>query len=604
MNMTNRETHSHEADPMEYRLRRYGTTLDASVGFISDVVPQRDSTARNRQLSEPRQQARSRRKLGYAMGTVAAGALSTLAISVLSFGGNSNTTTIITADGPTPKHLVTAGELKAAYLAVQAQSTMVFPVAKPASFADTFGSPRMTGTPFASRHDGIDIFGVAGARVYAMTGGVASLRSFDVKPIKVSPKAHGGLQYNPTPWRHDSSTFDETEQSQVYHLQFVEVTQSDSTVVVYSNLEPVVADKQEIRVGQFIGTLMTSSPIVQPPHLHIAQYSPGLKLKDSLPFIPVSPGQEYRANNIYPLLKSLLPAPGQPAIPIDVQGISVSSAIAPRLRSLLDAAKADGFTNISGNGYRSPGAQIALRKAHCGTTDFDIYVKPSSQCKPPTMRPGNSDHERGVAVDFSHNRKIVTADEPFLGWLTKHAADYGFTGIADEPWHWSADPVSPVSAKAEVGSTIGTLEIETAKVNVLLLEGAEFEELKKGAGRERLSSPLGENGETVIRCQRTTYGAPCFDLQLVKPNAKIVVRTNGARYEYTVNNVFIVNNIITAKNVTTPAVEVPVSLRGHSILTLLANHPLYSARQSLVVRAELSGVVHGSPMSIVVGNPK
>ena len=302
----------------------------------------------------------------------------------------------------------------------------------------------------------------------------------------------------------------------------------------------------------------------------------------------------------FPAHKKVTPS----AVIVDVQGISVSSAIAPRLKSLLDAAKADGFTNISGSGYRSSVAQIVLRKAHCGSTAYDLYVKPSSQCNPPTSRPGYSDHERGVAIDFSQNGQILKAEAPFVGWLSKHADEYGFSGIPDEPWHWSTSPVSPVLAKAEVGSTIGTLEIETAKVSVPLLEGAGFEQLRKGAGREHLSSPLGESGEAVIHCQRTTYGAPCFDLDLLKPTEKIIVRTNGARYEYTVNKVFIIDNILTANRLNTPAVEVPVSLRGHSILTLLAHHPRYSARQSLVVRAELSGVEFGDSMYLDAGTFK
>jgi hypothetical protein len=43
-------------------------------------------------------------------------------------------------------------------------------------------------------------------------------------------------------------------------------------------------------------------------------------------------------------------AAAQTSIVVEVQGIAVSSAIAPRLKSLLDAAKADGFSNISGMG--------------------------------------------------------------------------------------------------------------------------------------------------------------------------------------------------------------------------------------------------------------
>jgi LPXTG-site transpeptidase (sortase) family protein len=590
MDMTNREAHSHESNSLEHRLQRYGNTLDARVDLSVDPAPQRATTEYRRQHPSTelasasfdlQTQTRPKRKTHLLIGTAVAGA-SALILSLISFGGTSGTT-IVTADGRTPKRLVDAAELKAAYSAAHAQSTMVFPLAQPASFVNTFGAPRMTGTPLATRHDGIDIFGAPGASVYAMTGGVVRLRSFDVKPMNPSSKTHGGLQTNPTPWNHNSSTFDAIESSPDYHLQFIEVTQVDSTVVVYSNLEPIVADKQEIRVGQFIGTLTASSPMVQPPNLHIAQYSPGPRLKDSLPFIPVSPDREYRASNIYPLLTSLLPTPGQATLPIEVQGISVSSAIAPRLRSLLDAAKADGFTNISGSGYRSPTTQIAFRKAHCGTTDFDIYLKPSSQCKPPTMRPGTSDHERGVAVDFSHNGQIVKADEPFARWLTKRAADYGFSGVADEPWHWSADTFAPIAMTPEVGATIGQLEIKSAQIKTSLIEGAGPEQLKVGAGREHLSAALGEAGETVIRCHRTAYGAPCLNLDRVKLGDKISLRAKNTVFEYTVRTVGAHDN--------SPEFTMNMpNLKGHALLTITTNHPKYSARQILLVQAELSGL--------------
>jgi LPXTG-site transpeptidase (sortase) family protein len=296
-------------------------------------------------------------------------------------------------------------------------------------------------------------------------------------------------------------------------------------------------------------------------------------------------------------------AAAQTSIVVEVQGIAVSSAIAPRLKSLLDAAKADGFSNISGNGYRSSARQVALRKAHCGTTNFDVYVKPSSQCNPPTARPGSNDHERGVAIDFSHNGQPMNAKEPFARWLKNHAAQYGFTGRADEPWHWAVDPAVPASP-AKVGSALGMLRIESAQVNVPLMEGAALEQLKKGAGRERLSAPIGEAGETVLRCQRTTYGAPCFTLNLTKVGDTVTIQSNNIVYEYTVNKVFIIDNIMGKDRLSIPTIEVPQSLQGQAILTLTSFHPVYTAKQSLVVRAELSGIRYNEPSSVDVGNSK
>ena len=599
MNMTASEAHSQDPNSLEDRLRRYGNTLDNAMGAAlgTEMGTAADQTFQPRAVEQvlqasPIQPRNRRRRRGRVVVVGVVTALSALLVSLVSLGGTTQST-IITADTPPAQKHVTAAELKAAYRRVRAQSTMTFPITGPFSFTDTFGAPRMIGTPFASTHDGIDIFAAAGTRVYSMTSGTVRLRSLELKPTTGNSKSVGGFETKPAPWG-GLGTFDGTTSAASFHLQFAEVTDPDGNLFVYSNLVPTVADKQVVRAGQTIGTLM-AMPTLTPAHLHVARYSPGARLPGSQSFVPATPGREFRANNIYPLLQSLRPTLDHPAILTEVSGIKVSSVIAVRLTSLLAAAKATGLTGISGSGYRSPTNQLALRKAHCGKTDYDIYVKPSSQCQPPTARPGASGHERGVAVDFTRGGRIIGNDEPFAIWLTKNAADYGFFGVADEPWHWTADPTSPDKTQTLVGSTIGTLQIESAQITVPLIEGAGVEQLKQGAGKE-LSVPPGAAGETRVRCYRSTYGAPCFNLDRVKAGEKISIRTNNVVYEYTVIKVFVINNLLSDGAV--PEIEVPASLKGHAILTLTANHPKNTDRQSVVVRAELSGMEFDSPIFI------
>lgn len=117
----------------------------------------------------------------------------------------------------------------------------------------------------------------------------------------------------------------------------------------------------------------------------------------------------------------------------DVQGIVVHNSIAQQLENLLAAAEADGLT-LTGTGYRSHQRQIELRRAHCGTSNYAIYEMPSSQCSPPTARPGSSMHEQGLAVDFVNCSSHSTA---CWQWLNANGATYGFFNLASEPWHWS-----------------------------------------------------------------------------------------------------------------------------------------------------------------------
>jgi D-alanyl-D-alanine carboxypeptidase len=119
--------------------------------------------------------------------------------------------------------------------------------------------------------------------------------------------------------------------------------------------------------------------------------------------------------------------------------ITVAGQIAANVRALLAAAASAGVI-MCGGGYRDPAAQIALRKAHCGTTNYDIYDKPASQCSPPTARPGTSMHEQGLAIDFTINGSTIGShSDPAWQWLNAHAGSYGFRNLASEPWHWSTN---------------------------------------------------------------------------------------------------------------------------------------------------------------------
>jgi hypothetical protein len=122
-----------------------------------------------------------------------------------------------------------------------------------------------------------------------------------------------------------------------------------------------------------------------------------------------------------------------------VQGIRVARSIGNNLNSLLNAARADGV-ELSGWGYRDSSQQVALRKAHCGSSDYDIYEKPANQCHPPTARPGASMHERGLAIDFTVDGSIITSkSSPAFKWLAANAKRYGLYNLPSEPWHWSTN---------------------------------------------------------------------------------------------------------------------------------------------------------------------
>ena len=131
------------------------------------------------------------------------------------------------------------------------------------------------------------------------------------------------------------------------------------------------------------------------------------------------------------------PAAGTPTGSIvDVRGIRVDESLAPNLEQLLTAADDAGLA-LSGGGFRTRAEQIALRRAHCGTSDYAVYEMPANQCTPPTARPGESMHETGLAIDFTCAGVLVAHGDACFDFLAANGASYGLFNLPTEPWHWS-----------------------------------------------------------------------------------------------------------------------------------------------------------------------
>lgn len=129
-------------------------------------------------------------------------------------------------------------------------------------------------------------------------------------------------------------------------------------------------------------------------------------------------------------------SPGSSVQLVTVAGLGATNAEwAPQVEAMLAAADADGVT-LTGGSYRDPAQQIALRRAHCGPSRYAIYEMPASECSPPTAKPGTSNHEIGLAIDFDD---CSTRNTACWQWLNSNAARYGLYPLDSEPWHWSVD---------------------------------------------------------------------------------------------------------------------------------------------------------------------
>ena len=132
----------------------------------------------------------------------------------------------------------------------------------------------------------------------------------------------------------------------------------------------------------------------------------------------------------------------------------------------------------------------------------------------------------------------------------------------------------------QLGTNIGTLEIEAIGVSTPIFEGTDLTYLQTGVGHYQATefpTYFLPNSNTAIAGHRTTYTAPFMDLD--KLVAGDIIRWwSGSTYlEYSVMNVFVIqpDDVSIFQDPTD----------GSMLLTLTTCHPKYSAAERLVVQA-------------------
>ncbi|MEX0748732.1 MAG: M15 family metallopeptidase [Candidatus Saccharimonadales bacterium] len=154
-------------------------------------------------------------------------------------------------------------------------------------------------------------------------------------------------------------------------------------------------------------------------------------------------------NKQRPLPESYVPHLTTPDIPLygpsDAENMQVDSRITDHLKALVASATSEGLQLALGSAYRSASYQSGI---------YNLYVEREGQTAADTFsaRPGHSEHQSGLAVDFVRRdgECFIEAcfDETAEGqWLAAHAHEYGFilryregmadiTGYSYEPWHF------------------------------------------------------------------------------------------------------------------------------------------------------------------------
>jgi len=120
----------------------------------------------------------------------------------------------------------------------------------------------------------------------------------------------------------------------------------------------------------------------------------------------------------------------------------------------------------------------------------------------------------------------------------------------------------------------------------VVVEGTSVAALRNGPGHIPGTALPGELGNVVVSGHRTTYGAPFERFGDLTEGHQVVLETREGWFTYTVRQTSIVSP--RDVEVTYPVPGDPDAEPTERLLTLTTCHPKYSARQRLIVQAELT----------------
>ena len=131
--------------------------------------------------------------------------------------------------------------------------------------------------------------------------------------------------------------------------------------------------------------------------------------------------------------------------------------------------------------------------------------------------------------------------------------------------------------RTDEGDAVGRLKIDRIGVSIVMVEGTNAPDLRKGPGHYPATPLPGQRGTVAIAGHRTTYGAPFRRIDRIRPRDPIVITMPYGRFTYRVERTRIVK-----------PTDVWVTQQvSYDRLVLSACHPLYSAAKRIVVFARL-----------------
>jgi sortase A len=137
--------------------------------------------------------------------------------------------------------------------------------------------------------------------------------------------------------------------------------------------------------------------------------------------------------------------------------------------------------------------------------------------------------------------------------------------------------------RTEHGQALGRIQIPAADADFVIVKGSDPADLRRGPGVYDGSPLPGSPGTVAIAGHRTTYLSPFRHLDRLKAGDRIIIDMPYARFRYRVER----RRIVAPRDVSV------IRRIRYDQLVLSACHPLFSARQRIVVQARLVRVQPG-----------
>lgn len=141
------------------------------------------------------------------------------------------------------------------------------------------------------------------------------------------------------------------------------------------------------------------------------------------------------------------------------------------------------------------------------------------------------------------------------------------------------DPTTvPAIPAAVEGNPTARIRIPKIGVDKIVVEGVSLTDLKQGPGHFPGTPLPGQEGNAAIAGHRTTYGAPFNRIDELEPGDEIIVQTTQGSFTY----------LMQEQRIVSPGQVEVLEDKGDNRLTLTACHPKFSARERIVVVAQLA----------------